>query len=207
MGMWRSAAVLAALTLVPRATGVAAQTFAYAGQETAGPPAFSAFCRSHPGQCARAGANISRMVLKPSRLAELTAVNAAVNGSIREVGDAVQHGVEDLWSLAPNGLGDCEDFALLKRKMLLARGWPSSVLLITTVSTSSGEGHAVLTVVTDGGDMVLDNKTAAILPWSSTGYAFYTRQSQANPRAWVWIDREPTAVAGGVARKKTTLAQ
>ncbi len=207
MGTWRSAAVLAARALAPCTTGAAAQAVAYAGASTPAPPAFSTFCRSQPGECARAGANVARMALTPARLAELKAVNAAVNGSVREVDDTVQHGVEDHWSLAASGSGDCEDFALLKRKMLIARGWPSSVLLMTTVSTPSGEGHAVLTVVTDRGDLVLDNKTGAVLPWSGTGYVFYTRQSQANPRAWVWIDPEPMAIAADRARRRTTLAQ
>ncbi|KAA2235296.1 transglutaminase-like cysteine peptidase [Salinarimonas soli] len=206
MRSWWHAAMLAALVLAP--AGAGAETFAHAGPGTAAPPAFGAFCRSHPGQCARVGPLVERIALTPARLAELRSVNASVNGAIREMGDLEHHGVEDHWSLAEDGRGDCEDFALLKRKMLIERGWPSSVLLMTTVSTPSGEGHAVLSVITDGGDLVLDNKTGAVLPWTGTGYAFYTRQSQRNPRAWVWIDHEPpAALAARAPRKRTTLAQ
>jgi predicted transglutaminase-like cysteine proteinase len=204
------AAVLAAGALASLlvAGGAGAQTFAYAGPRAAAPPAFGAFCARHPDQCARRGALVERIALTPERRAELDAVNRAVNGRIREVDDSLQHGAEDVWSLATTGQGDCEDFALLKRQMLLDRGWPSSVLLVTTASTPSGEGHAVLTVVTDAGDLVLDNKSPSVLAWNRTGYAFYTRQSAANPRAWVWIDHEPpTAVATARARSRAALAR
>jgi predicted transglutaminase-like cysteine proteinase len=74
--------------------------------------------------------------------------------------------------------------------------------LITTVTTETGEGHAVLTVVTDQGDYVLDSRTASIKLWSSTGYEFYTRQAQHNPRTWVWIETGQT-VAGATAPRNT----
>lgn len=203
-------AVLAALALAPvlAAGSAQAQAVAYAGPRAAAPPAFQGFCARHPDQCGRVGGVVERMALTPARRQELDSVNAAVNGSIREVEDAAQHGLEDVWSLPTSGQGDCEDFALLKRKMLIERGWPSSVLLVTTVSTHSGEGHAVLTVVTDQGDLVLDNKIRSVTPFNRTGYAFYTRQSPTNPRAWVWInDTPPTAVASGRARSKAALAR
>ncbi len=202
------AAGSAALVLAFGLTGAQAQSSAHSGARAAAPPAFQGFCQRHPGECVRVGGTLQRMALTPARRAELDAVNAAVNGAVAEVEDRDQHGIEDVWSLPTAGRGDCEDMALLKRKMLIERGWPSSVLLVTTVSTPSGEGHAVLTAVTDAGDLVLDNKSASVLPWTRTGYAFYTRQSQANPRAWVWIDREgTTAVASGRPRSKAALAR
>ena len=57
------------------------------------------------------------------------------------------------------GRGIAKIWGLLKRKRLIERGWPSSTLLMTIVTTSSGEGHAVLTAVTDQGDYVLDTRT------------------------------------------------
>jgi predicted transglutaminase-like cysteine proteinase len=143
------------------------------------------------------------VALNGSRWRELQEVNASVNRSVAVAADAELYGREDVWALPTGGRGDCEDFALLKRKRLIERGWPSSTLLITTATTPSGEGHAVLTVVTDQGDFVLDSRTSAIALWSSTGYEFYTRQSQANPQRWVWIEPglgSTVASAGSASR-------
>jgi predicted transglutaminase-like cysteine proteinase len=53
---------------------------------------------------------------------------------------------------------------LLKRKMLIDAGWPREALLITVVRDKKGEGHAVLTVKTDKGEFVLDNRMRASWP-------------------------------------------
>ncbi len=84
-----------------------------------------------------------------------------------------------------DGRGDCEDYALLKRHELMRLGWPSSALLITVVRDERGEGHAVLTARTAGGDLILDNKVNEVRLWSSTPYQFLLRQSWANPQAWM----------------------
>ena len=77
------------------------------------------------------------------------------------------------------------DIALLKRRILIREGFPRQALLMTVVRDETGAGHAVITVVTDRGDYVLDSKTSQILPWSATGYGFVKRQSQANANVWV----------------------
>ena len=93
-----------------------------------------------------------------------------------------------------DGYGDCEDYVLLKRRILMESGWPREALLVTVVLKDKNEGHAVLTVTTDKGDYVLDNLNKNILLWSATGYRFVKRQSQANPNVWVSLDRQPTIV-------------
>jgi len=66
------------------------------------------------------------------------------------------------WSTAgpipDDGYGDCEDYVLLKRRMLIQSGWPREALLVTVVRNEKDEGHAVLTVTTDKGDYILDNE-------------------------------------------------
>jgi predicted transglutaminase-like cysteine proteinase len=52
--------------------------------------------------------------------------------------------------------GDCNAYVLLKRKLLIAAGWPTSSVLITVVYTADGEGHAVLTVRTGAGHWPLE---------------------------------------------------
>lgn len=166
-----------------------ADQLAAATRGQASPPAaFLAFCAKNPSECRQSGASMRATLYSDERQRDLHEVNAQVNAAISELADIEHHGREDVWSIPTDGRGDCEDFALLKRKLLIQRGWPSSTLLITVVGTPSGEGHAVLTAVTSAGDFVLDNKTSRILPWSQTGYLFFTRMSQANPRAWQSID-------------------
>jgi hypothetical protein len=136
--------------------------------------------------------------LTSARLGVLTAVNGTVNRTTREVTDLELYGREDVWAYPVDGRGDCEDFALAKRRDLIARGWPSSVLLVTVVRDERGEGHAVLTVVTDRGDYILDNRTDTIRLWSQTPYTYYDRQSAHDPRRWIRLaPAEAVAAANG----------
>jgi predicted transglutaminase-like cysteine proteinase len=128
---------------------------------------------------AKPGASVT---LTPERMAELRQINSHVNYTIVEVSDMEQFGREDVWTLPTSGQGDCEDFALLKRKLLIQRGWPASALSIAVGTTSSGEQHAVLVVATANGEYVLDNLTSSILPPAQTGHTFLSRQSG---RGWV----------------------
>ena len=94
-------------------------------------------------------------------------------------------GVVERWNYPDDGYGDCEDYVLAKRKMLMQQGWPREALLITVVRDQHGDGHAILTVKTDKGEFILDNQTNDILLWSDTGYRFVKRQSQSDPNVWI----------------------
>jgi predicted transglutaminase-like cysteine proteinase len=97
----------------------------------------------------------------------------------------IEHwGVIDRWDIPTDQKGDCEDFALLKRKTLRALGLPQSALLMTVVINDHDEGHAVLTVATDHGDLILDNVTDQIISWDQTHYYFVERQSMNDPNIW-----------------------
>ena len=122
------------------------------------------------------------VTLTPERMSELRQINSHVNNTIVDVSDMDQYGREDVWTLPTSGRGDCEDFALMKRKLLLQRGWPASALSISVGTTSSGEPHAVLVVTTVSGEYVLDNLTSSIMRPSQTGHTFLSRQSG---RGWV----------------------
>ncbi len=61
---------------------------------------------------------------------------------------------------------------LLKRRTLIQHGFPESTLLITVVRDENNEGHAVLTVRTDQGDFILDNKRRDVVRWADTPYTF-----------------------------------
>jgi predicted transglutaminase-like cysteine proteinase len=171
-------------------------TFAQSGQEAL--QGFHDFCRRHPSQCRPAGPAVRQVAVTAQRMSELQQINLTVNRSVEEMSDREQFGKEDVWSLPATGRGDCEDYALMKRKLLIERGWPSSALLLTAALTPQGDPHLVLTAVTDKGDYVLDSRTDILRTMSQTGYTYLSRQSPANPRAWVSVTtgeqtREPVA--------------
>ena len=86
--------------------------------------------------------------------------NKYVNDRVAWTSDDALYGKAERWTL-PLDRGDCEDIVLLKRKMLAKLGWPQGSLLITTVEEPGpAKGrHAVLTVRSDRGEMILDNQT------------------------------------------------
>ena len=90
--------------------------------------------------------------------------------------------------------------ALLKRRDLIKKGWPVGALLMTVVRRANGEGHAVLTVLTDRGDLVLDNMRSRILVWDETNYQFVKRQSEFDSGEWVAINDGHTSFVGSLAR-------
>ncbi|UXN61652.1 transglutaminase-like cysteine peptidase [Phyllobacterium zundukense] len=142
-----------------------------------GPPAFRSFCGRFASLCnTRSGARIVQLTADKRR--QLQLVNSTVNASIKQQSDMQTNGVEDLWTI-PTKAGDCEDFAILKKRELLKRGWPAAALLLTVARLPfSNEGHVVLTVRTSSGDLILDNRTNSVRDWSSTSYRYYARQSQ-----------------------------
>src|SRR5437868_13909796 len=112
---------------------------------------------------------------------DLVKVNRWVNETVKPMTDMEHWGVIEKWSLPTDGYGDCEDYVLLKRKMLIDAGWPREALLITVVRDKKGEGHAVLTVKTDKGEFILDNQNENVVAWTETGYRFVSVSRRAVP--------------------------
>ena len=160
------------------------------------------FCIREPRECNEGVLEETRRAATPAALAELDRVNRQVNAEIKPMTDIQQYGVEDYWTLPRSGYGDCEDYALLKRRRLMQAGWPASALLMTVVFDERKEGHAVLTARTADGDYILDNKTDQMKLWSKTPYQFVMRSSYLNPRVWMSLDPKtavpsvPMPVAG-----------
>ncbi len=148
------------------------------------PVGFVKFCVSNPAECKNVGRRAQRVELSPTAWNMLFKVNADVNQDIAPISDADQYGVPEFWTY-PTTAGDCEDYLLLKKRDLEKLGFDSGALLITVVLDEKNEGHAVLTVATDRGDFVLDNRRNDILVWAETGYTFLKRQSQRDPKVWV----------------------
>jgi predicted transglutaminase-like cysteine proteinase len=162
-------------------------TFVAVGASSRAPIGWVEFCQERPFECDTRPSRPRDAVLTPATWRELVRINDLVNSRIEPVTDQDQYGVAEHWTYPETGKGDCEDYVLLKRRLLMDAGWPREALLITVVRDKKGDGHAVLTVKTDRGEYVLDNQNEVIVPWTETGYRFIKRQSQSDPNAWVSI--------------------
>ena len=153
---------------------------------TLAPMAHTMFCLRYEDEC-RASPLFrgGPVFLTEQRWADLREVNRTVNRDIipepNEMGLAAE-----TWLINPRH-GDCNDYAVSKRHELLKRGWPARAMLLAVVEIKSTEHHLVLVARTKGGDLVLDNLTPQIKPWSRTPYRWVRIQTPGNPRYWATV--------------------
>src|SRR5271157_4238003 len=180
-------ALAAFLSPVCGGAATAGQDMAYAsvGDETSVPFGWVEFCQRYKGECGGAGAQPMDVNLTERAMREIQQVNALVNRSVEAVSDMDHWGVVDRWDYPADGKGDCEDYALMKRKILIERGFPRQALLITVVRDEQNEGHAILTVKTNAGEYILDNLNDDVKPVSRIPYRLVKRQSQEDTNVWV----------------------
>ena len=164
------------------------------GNVTRPPIGWVEFCVEYDPECKTKPSLPRDVVLSTDAWKSLERVNLWVNTHVKPITDLDHWGVVERWNYPDDGYGDCEDYVLQKRKMLMQAGWPREALLITVVRDKHGDGHAVLTVKADKGEYVLDNQVDQILLWSETGYRFVKRQSQSDPNVWVSLG-DPRAAA------------
>jgi predicted transglutaminase-like cysteine proteinase len=130
---------------------------------TLAPMAFTMFCMRYADECKphRIAFRGGRVKLTPERWQELKDVNRSVNAAIKP--EANLEGLAgEKWLLHP-AKGDCNDFA---------------------VTTTWGEHHLVVVVRMFNGDLVLDNLTQEIVPWSRKPYRWVRIQMPKNPNYW-----------------------
>lgn len=173
----------AGLIGMPSMLGSMAKRISF-GNFTLPPMAFTQFCLHYADQC-KSQKIVFRggpVRLTAERWEDLREVNRDVNAAI-----SPQSNTEGLagekWLINPTS-GDCNDYAVTKRSELLRRGWPTRVLLLSEVVTSWGEHHLILVVRTSGGDLVLDNLTPQIRPWTRAPYRWVRMQTPGNPNYW-----------------------
>jgi predicted transglutaminase-like cysteine proteinase len=195
------AGVAAALSILPSAPSYVVADeqprFIAIGGNTRPPFGWIQFCQDYaPKWECDASPTVARdVVLSSSAWRDLIHINRWVNDSVLPITDEEHWGMVEHWSYPDDGYGDCDNYVLLKRKMLIEAGWPREALLITVVRDRNGDGHAVLTVKSSKGEFILDNQTQDILLWFETGYQFVKRQSQTDPNTWVSLgDPRSTAV-------------
>jgi predicted transglutaminase-like cysteine proteinase len=200
VAVFAAGALAAMLTMTPAQAAGERAPFVPVGGAARAPIGWTEFCAEHAPECATKALEARDVVLTTKAWKELVRVNTLVNDAIKPVTDLEHWGVVERWDYPADGRGDCEDYVLLKRKLLMQAGWPRQALLITVVRDKQGDGHAVLTVKTDRGELVLDNQNEEILLWSDTGYRFVKRQSQTDPNLWVALGDPRPATATATSR-------
>ena len=186
----------AAIVLVP---GIAsANSFMGSGGRTTQPVGHYELCQQMPIECRQVTPAAAPIELTRKLWAKIIDVNNLVNTMVTPRTDMEIWGVEERWSYPVDGLGDCEDYVLEKRRLLMNAGMPAGNLLITVVRQPNGDGHAVLTARTSLGDFVLDNLEPRVLAWEDTQYQFLKRQSDQNSGAWVSIEDDRQMLVGSV---------
>jgi predicted transglutaminase-like cysteine proteinase len=188
----------AATSLAAPTTTAALSSFAPDGVAKPAPYGWLHFCAAQPAECEPTPAQPRIISLTPRSWGELNRINSIVNRDVDPIGDEDHYKIyeQDIlnwWTYPDDGRGNCNDYVLMKRKLLVEAGWPKAALLMTVVIDHHGDGHLILMVRTDRGDLILDNMRDDIVTWDRTGYRFVKRQSASNPNDWVSIEvqRDP----------------
>tara|TARA_R110002126_G_scaffold135409_12_gene279569 strand:+ start:457 stop:1041 length:585 start_codon:yes stop_codon:yes gene_type:complete len=167
------------------------------GSITSQPIGHYEFCRQFSDECSIRSKRKNAPKVTAFGWDVVKKINSQVNDHVAPVTDWELHGEEEVWSY-PGVAGDCEDYVLLKRQMLIEKGFSASDLLITVVRRPDGEGHAVLTLRTSQGDFVLDNLANDVKIWTQTPYKYLKRQASFHTGRWVNIENGNPVIVGSL---------
>ena len=151
------------------------------------PPGFVSFCYRFADQCAASPSDAEAVRLDMASQATLERVNYMVNHTMRPEDDEDHYGCAEYWNIPTDGKGSGQDYALTKRRDLINAGFSPRALRVAIVATPRNTRQAVLTVVTDRGDLVLDSLTDEVKPWTDTRYSWIARQDGKGALGWVTL--------------------
>ena len=114
-----------------------------AGRQTSQPIGHYEFCKANPAECAIRPRDRGPMHLTQAIMDRISSLNLEINRSVRPLNDIDIYGRDEVWAYPDIGAGDCEDYALLKRRELNRAGISLSNLLITVVRKPDGEGITI----------------------------------------------------------------
>lgn len=155
------------------------------------------FCIKNLRECMSVPQQPTVVELTADRQRDLEDVQKTVNADIHPRENATH-----AWAYASAGYGDCNSYALEKRRALIARGWPQTALLLASATTETDEGHLVLIVRTSAGDLALDNRLAPVVDWTRLPYRWISLQSE--QRFTIWHSIVPRSILTSDARPAPT---
>ena len=124
------------------------------GGNTAVPLGYAQFCARNPADCAGTTGRGGKVALTEANFAQLRKINDEINERIQPMTDLDHYGEVERWAYPDDGYGDCEDYALLKRRTLIELGWPADTLLITVVRDRKGDYNVSLVELEGGARML-----------------------------------------------------
>ena len=167
------------------------------GALTSQPIGHLEFCKREPRECSVRSRNETPLIMSDELLRRLQALTVSINKAVKPKSDLELYGQDEYWTY-PVYAGDCEDYALAKRRVLLGDGVSASNLLLTVLRGPNGDGHAVLTVRTNIGDVILDNLTDSVLNWDEAEYIYLKRQATNHTGRWVSIREGDAPLVGSL---------
>lgn len=182
VGALLQAVVMASALIFTAPTPAQAELFDVSLKETRAPMASQALCKRHYWACSRS--TQGSITDETTMIAYARQVNRLVNTQFHQISDQAQYRQLDHWALPTSRGGDCEDFALLKKQMLIKKGVAPKRLSIATVLDRKRAPHAVLVLRTSKGDLVLDNLNNRLVRWDRTGYSFLKAQDASSRTGW-----------------------
>ena len=185
------AVAVTALTVGAGSVLAASDAFLTARMTVSSPAGASNLCARYGWACSRSAS--PRPISGPD-LDLAIRMNRQINREVRSISDQGQYGRPEYWALPTGRGGDCEDFALIKKKRLIEAGLDPQMLLISTALDRDRNAHAVLIMRTVQGDFVLDNLRDEVLHWRQTGYTYLRMQDPRNPAGWTAV------IDGGILR-------
>ena len=151
--------------------------------------AFDEMCLRLSAECAPYNdSDPSFVKMTPKLMTQLVAVNIVVNHAITYTSDQEHNGQLDYWDYPADGKGDCEDYALEKRRRLVEMGWPRRAMRMAIVSLKDIDMlHAVMLINTNKGILVLDMNVNDIRDVSKIYLLDHivAIQSANDPRHWI----------------------
>lgn len=140
------------------------------------------YCKRYSSRCKFRSKN-KVINLNRKSWKKIVDVNFDVNSSVIPMTDQENYGVAERWEI-PTKIGDCEDYVLAKMVSLSNVGIPLGAMRVTVVYDANDGGHAVLTLVTDRGDFILDNNNNKVLRWQKAELTYLKRQAPGNLMLW-----------------------
>jgi len=128
--------------------------------------------------------NTDQVTETPALMSLLESVNKEIN-KFRYEYDHVTYKQKDYWTayIQKFQKGDCDDYALTKRRLLIEAGVPYQCLF-PTVCMVGDEGHLVLIVRTDKNDYMLDSIKKDVDTVKAVNYKWLYRL---NPLSKRWV--------------------
>src|SRR3954468_1815423 len=156
------------------------------------PPGAISFCLRNPSFCNGHGAATAPASALPALNSINRRVNAGISPGRLDTPEQARAENRNWRVVAPEGEGDCNEYAWTKFMLLAWSGIPMGAMRVAEVRVpQTGALHVVLLVRTDEKLLVLDNLTPTIWPAGATNYEWLAIQDERARMQWIKPEGPP----------------